>query len=175
MKGPLIFLDIDGVLNTHDFNPLAKSNTIDRDKIDHLNMIILVTDARIVLSSAWRYHYHRNEMTIAGLDWLLRAFGLAAGPDEHTPRVCGVTPADTMMDGKPKPDERGEQITRWRYEQLHCGPYVVIDDGGIDPETRLWTGIGIDTAGHPVVWTDSAVGLRRVEAEKAIAILRGEA
>ena len=82
---PLIFLDVDGVLNSHDFNHAAKSNTLHRDKVDRLNRVIASTGARLVLSSAWRYHYYRGEMNIAGLDWLLRSHGVAAGPDEDTP------------------------------------------------------------------------------------------
>lgn len=36
----LVFLDIDGVLNNHDFEPERMSATIHRDKVERLNRIL---------------------------------------------------------------------------------------------------------------------------------------
>ena len=175
---PLIFLDVDGVLNSHDFNQLAQSNTIHRNKIDLLNAIIHATDALIVLSSAWRYHIFRGEMNLDGINWLFRSHGLMAGrPDgkgKPTNRIVGVTRPDTMIDNPkypgnghsekiPMPDERGQQIADWRTLNRHTGRYVVIDD--LD--------LGINEAEHPFIWTCKDRGLFPFEAKQAIDHLKG--
>jgi hypothetical protein len=156
----LIFLDIDGVLNRHDWNPLAMSNTIDRERMERLNRIIIETDALIVITSAWRYHYYRGEMSFVGLDWLLRTHGLAAGTEER-PRVLGITRQDTMIEGKPKENERGQQIADFLNALMFRGPYVVIDD----------MELGIPEAGHPFVKIDDAVGITDADADLAIGLL----
>jgi hypothetical protein len=164
MNKKLIFLDLDGVCNCHDFNMLAQSNIIHQDKIALLNHIITETNAKIVLSSAWRYLIIRKECNLKGMDWLLRSHGLMAG------RLIGFTEADTMIDGKPMKDERGKQISSWIEKHKFDGKYVVLDDGGTDDE-GVWTDLGINTAGHPTVWTKSNIGLTKELAEEAINLL----
>lgn len=163
MTTPLLFLDLDGCLNTHDVDPEVLCGHIHTDKVARLNYILRETDARIVLSSAWRYIVYRNEMTLAGMDWLFRSHGILAG------RLIGITREDTMVreiyTGDPSTwpmvNERGQQITDWRAENGHAGPYVVIDD--LD--------LGISEAGHPFVWCDGKVGLTDEQAEVCIGLL----
>jgi len=53
-KVNIIFLDVDGVLNTS-FSMLAgPSVLLDPNAVQNLNKILLVTDTRIVLSTMWR-------------------------------------------------------------------------------------------------------------------------
>ena len=55
-KVNIIFLDVDGVLNTS-FSMLAgPSVLLDPNAVQNLNKILLVTDTRIVLSTMWRKH-----------------------------------------------------------------------------------------------------------------------
>jgi hypothetical protein len=68
---PLLFLDVDGVLNSHDANEYH-FNTIHRDKIERLNRIVKATGAEIVISSAWRYMILGGSMTIDGFRYLLQ-------------------------------------------------------------------------------------------------------
>lgn len=162
-----IFLDLDGVLNTHDFCPVAESGTLHRDKVQLLNNVLTVTDARIVLSSAWRYLVHRGDLKLAGLNWLLRSHGIMAG------RLVGITRPDTMERWQPGDntparvhpvhDERGAQITDW-LRVNHPNPatsYAVVDD----------MDLGIRAAGHPFVQTDTHVGLTPDDAEMLISLL----
>jgi hypothetical protein len=86
----LLFLDIDGVLNAHESDPDVLCGPIFRDKVRLLNRILRATDAKVVLSSAWRYIVHRGEATLQGMDWLLRSHGMLAN------RLIGVTRPDTM-------------------------------------------------------------------------------
>lgn len=158
----LLFLDVDGVLNAHEFDPEVMCGPIHRNKMELLNRVLRATDARIVLSSAWRYIIYRGEANLAGMDWLFRSHGMPAN------RLIGITREDTMIrppwDGSqpwPLSNERGQQIADWLVAHKPHGNYVVLDD--LDP--------GISAAGHPFVRTDGRVGLTEADADRAIALL----
>lgn len=159
---PHLFLDIDGVLNGHDFCESRMSTTIRRGRVNLLNEVLAETDAVVVLSSAWRYFFYRGEMNMAGLDWLLRSHGLLKD------RLVGITRPDTLVeraeyDGTQKwavCNERGQQIAD--YVLAHAVErYAVVDDGGYEdpPANTRWTDLGIRKAGHPVAWTDGKLGM----------------
>jgi len=160
----LLFLDIDGVLNTHEVDPEVLCGRFLPSHVSHLNRVLRETDARIVLSSAWRYFVYRNEMNLAGLDWLLRSHGVIAG------RLVGITREDTMVRpvtfcgnaaAWPMTNERGQQIADWRVNNGHTDAYAVVDD--LD--------LGISESGHPFVQTDGKVGLTHHEACRLIQLL----
>lgn len=162
----VLFLDIDGVLNAREpLCPEAMCGRFHADKVTRLNHVLRTTGAHIVLSSAWRYFVHREEMTCKGIDWLLRSHGVIAN------RLAGVTRPDTMRpsmewDGKgswPHDNERGQQITDWQRQWVEFGPYAVVDD----------LNLGISAAGHPFVQTDGKIGLTDADADKLIALLGG--
>lgn len=81
-KYNIIFLDIDGVLNSaFSFEENTKSRVpkslIDiphKKHIDALNKIIIETQARIVVSSSWRYYFSRVAFT-----YLFYFFGIERG------------------------------------------------------------------------------------------------
>lgn len=159
----LLFLDIDGVLNTHEFDPEVLSGTLHRDKVILLNEVLRETEAKLVISSAWRYLIHRREMNLTGFEWLLRSHGIIAG------RLVGITRPDTTRqqtdyDGRPETwvqvNERGDQIGDYLKETKHSG-YAVVDD--LD--------LGISTSGHPFVRTDGNIGLTREDADSLIQLL----
>lgn len=167
----LLMLDVDGVLNDHDYTDAVGSGTIHRDKMEILNQVLRMTGARVVLTSAWRYFVHRGEMTFTGLDWLLRSHGLLCG------RLVGITRPDKIIrpprverGGLPvvRPDERGEQITAFleEYCSRHLLPayYCAVDD--LDP--------GIAAAGHALVRTDSKVGLTAAVGSELVNVLGPE-
>lgn len=159
----LLFLDVDGVLNSHEpLCPHAMCGQIHDDKAALLKEVLLATGAKIVLSSAWRYLVHRGEMNLAGINWLFRSHGLPNC-------IVGITREDTMQrehwDGSqpwPLNNERGQQIHDWRNERGHNGPYVVVDD--LD--------LGITEAGHPFVKTDGTIGLTVANAKTLEYFLR---
>lgn len=144
----LLFLDIDGVLNRHQYNEMSQSNSVDPDCVARLNRILNATDARIVLSSAWRYMLIGKAMSLVGFDYLLRTHGVVAN------RLVGRTPADEEI------TERGWQIHQWRKEHDHCGRYVVIDDMDLHISPL-----------HPFVRPQGHIGLTDADVDKAIAIL----
>jgi len=166
----LIFLDIDGVLNTHE--PLEEGvmcGKLHASKVRRLNLLIQETNASIVLSSAWRYLVHRGEMNLTGLGWLLRSHGVIDC-------LVGITRPDTMerpkWDGstpwQPCNNERGQQISDFLRVcvgmlGVPCSRYVVIDD--LD--------LGISEAKHPFVHVNGQRGFTWADYDKALAILKG--
>jgi hypothetical protein len=164
----LIFLDIDGVLNSHEpLDPDVMCGQILVPKVQILNRVLRDTGAKIVLSSAWRYLILRGEMDLTGFEWLLRSHGVISG------RLAGYTRADTMVerehyDGKqtwPMTNERGGQVSdwlkTWRHQTSHKLKYAVVDD--LD--------LGITEAGHPFVHVDGTKGLTLADQTKLMAFL----
>jgi hypothetical protein len=149
----ILFLDIDGVLNGHEQDAWGY-NRIQPGPVVHLNRILAETEARLVISSAWRYLVHSGAMTLEGFSYMLITHGIAC----HG-RLAGIT----CRDEEAAP--RGAQITRWldEFSPHGEGPaYVVIDDEDV----------GVTGAGHPLVRTDGRVGLTHRDADAAIAALR---
>jgi hypothetical protein len=85
----LLFLDVDGVLNDHIRFPNGYCGT-DPACVGHLNHILKTApDAKVVISSSWRYLLHSGSMTLAGLENLLLTHGL-----DIYGRLHGVTERD---------------------------------------------------------------------------------
>ncbi len=158
----VIFLDIDGVLNAHDWDEAAQSNRIRHRCVEQLSRILGETGAKIVLSSSWRYMIHCGAMTTIGFEYMLRthgAFGIVHKivgvtiKDEDTPGYLG--PEHTEGDWEP----RATQIRKWLEEHPEVASFVVIDDGDVPG------------FGERFVQTDGATGLTDADADRAIAIL----
>ena len=158
----IIFLDVDGVLNGHNFDPEAQSNTINRSCVRQLNRIIKATDCSFVISSAWRYMIHGGEMTLRGFEYLLRTHGVAGA------KIIGVTAKDRFIG-----ESRGVQIREWLDTRIPCGldarslprgcKYLAIDD-------EDW---GITEAKITLVQTAGNLGLRRCDADQVIRFFAG--
>ena len=93
MPGAILFLDIDGVLNGHEQDAQGY-NRIQPGPVVHLNRILAETEARLVISSSWRYLVHSGAMTLEGFSYMLITHGIGvprpAGRD-HLPRRGGRT------------------------------------------------------------------------------------
>lgn len=149
-KQAIIFLDIDGVLNSFksfDWGtaPLA---LLLPECVARFNRIIESTEAQIVLSSSWRHYVLGGSMTLLGLERLLRSHGVRGNL------------IDTTCDDE-EADERGEQIRLWRRAHKHRGRYVVLDD--LDD--------GISERGLNAVFTNGSVGLTDADVSKALEFL----
>jgi len=115
----LIFLDIDGVLNSEDFfnarvhTPEAKKkwteeSDFDPDAVSLLNHISDATGANFVVTSAWRIG-----RTVSELQDLFKRVGI-------TGKVVGRT--------RSIGDERRDEIQEWIDSHDMCEAFVVIDD-----------------------------------------------
>lgn len=165
MAIPIIFLDIDGVLNGHDRHANGYCG-IHPDKVERLNRIVRETGAKIVISSAWRYMVRKGAMTLDGFRYLLLIHGLDGSAELLPP---------TMLDEKVP--GRGEQINHWLIQWARREPrvnYVVIDDGSDERQFGGSQTLSESLATHHLdrwVKTDSAVGLTDADVDRAIAIL----
>lgn len=108
----VIFLDIDGVLNSDEYlNKIKKldlqgiERDIDVEKVKLLKRAIDETGARVVLSSSWRYT--RNARY---LKELLANYGIRV---DSTPYIR---------------DERGLEIKKWLSENQGVEDFIILDD-----------------------------------------------
>ena len=106
----VIFLDIDGVLNSDDYIDIAKNSQgierhIDIDKVKLLKKVIDETGAKTVLTSSWR-----NSNDIGPLRELLAKYEI----------YFDVTPFINW--------ERGLEIKQWLLEHNRVEDYIILDD-----------------------------------------------
>ncbi|OKZ75083.1 MAG: hypothetical protein BHW00_03070 [Clostridium sp. 26_22] len=112
LKMKVIFLDVDGVLNSDEYFDKIKNvnicgieSEIDVEKIKLLKKAVDETGANVVLSSSWRYT--RNAQYLKEL--LLR-YGINA---DSTPFIQ---------------NERGLEIKQWLLEHPEVEKFVILDD-----------------------------------------------
>lgn len=166
----VIFLDIDGVLNTESYITAVWDVVERMDKISNsknnimeylhdqygslfdpmairfLKHICDQTGAKIVISSTWR-HSGLGEMQDM---WKHRNL-----PSE----VIGITPDHSRKTGSTL--QRGKEIAEWLSEHTDVESYVIIDDDA-DMESEQFRNF---------VNTDPQYGLTKSDAKKAIEIL----
>ncbi len=102
LSHPVIFLDVDGVLNHHKLDwSIAQIFTLCPDAIARFNAAF--SDTYVVLSSTWRkFSDHRNHLR------------------KHHIRFRDCTPTLNGI--------RGLEIKYWRDTVGHIGPYAILDD-----------------------------------------------
>lgn len=156
---PVLFLDIDGVLNGHDYDEDAQSSTINPGCVKHLNRVIRDTDCALVLSTAWRYMVLKGAMTLRGFEYLLRTHGVHASG-----RLIGLT-AEGEESGHADdgPTSRHGLITAWVDEHMGLVHWAVVDDMDLERGGPLL----------PFVKTNRETGMTAEDADKLIALLRG--
>lgn len=143
----IIFLDIDGVLNNH--TTLIPWG-FDNECIKYFNWILQKTDAKIIISSAWRYLIIDGQMTLKGFETMMRTHGINC-----LNRVIGLTTLDDII------FEREDQIKLWiSVKKESIEKFIIIDD--------CWE---FPTYKNNFVHTDGYYGLTFKDAEKAIQIL----
>lgn len=167
----VLFLDIDGVLNGHEWDDEAKSCNIRRECVKHLNRVIHETGCKVVLSSAWRYMIHGGAMTLLGFGYMLRTHGLLGGSRV----LIGLTRKDdeSVDPLELKLDERAKQIREWlewwgddAQMRANAGLDAVSRFAAVDDEQQ-----GFDTHNIPAVITDGKRGMTAADADSLIRLL----
>lgn len=161
----LIFLDIDGVLNGHNKLPGSVYCGICLLRAGRFNRILTaVPDAKIVVSSSWRYMILRGDMTIKGFEMLLLLCGV---------NCEGRVIAHTCPDGEIQDEPDHGDAESWRraglamrqgqimrvIEELKPERFIVLDDLPLHGVPNL-------------IRTDETAGLTDSEVERAIRMLR---
>ena len=154
----VLFLDIDGVLNSRAYwSRVGDSITdaefvtrsprlLDPDAIARLNRLLRVTRADIVVASTWRLRE-----TIQTMQQLIDAAGIIG-------RVIGLTPLPSDVPGWKC---RGDEIAAWWTAHAVPNATMAILDDESDP------GAFADR----LVRTDPEIGLTEEDVERAIALL----
>lgn len=153
----LVFLDIDGVLDTYKSHYM-----LDPVLMDRLGNILGRTGAWIVISSSWRCGNVPETIEFM-TDYDNPRVG--SNPFPFTDRIVGITPIlySIIDDDIDRPATRGEEISA--YLEAHpCDNYVILDDcdeilGDLRP--------------HLVLVNDE-IGLTDNDVEKAVSILNQE-
>lgn len=150
----IIFLDIDGVLNSrrHLLTLVGKSSTLDvmdPEAVSRLNQITAATKAMLVISSTWRIPYLiSGNMVKLRLDMLMK--GIKAP-------IIGMTPDSSGT--------RGSQIQSWLDTNMKDHPcsFIILDD---DSDMGHLT--------DRLVKTTFEDGLMDAHVGQAVALLRGD-
>lgn len=112
----VIFLDIDGVLNSaaYDRERTDRDGNIDVSRFALLKRIVDAADAQIVLSSSWREYWEPEDEKCdqigKDLNCVFREAGLCIG------------------DKTPVTGSRQEEISAWLNAHPHTENYVILDD-----------------------------------------------
>lgn len=142
----IIFLDFDGVLANAKtgFEP----GVFDKVAVSILNTMIVATEARVVISSSWRFMYEYDEMVT-----LLRNHGF-------TGDIIGVTPKiiDSTI-------SRGAEIGAWIGNYAVCHPY---GDTPIDGIVILDDDTNMGRLGALLVKTQTEIGLQPKHIEQVV-------
>lgn len=160
----IIFLDIDGVLNSYDYCEQAKSTEeyteINPEKVKLLGEILAQTGAQIVLSSTWRDLAERDgepeHPMYTYLTDTLKRFGLEIL--DHTPMLPTAG--------------RAAEIREWLDRQEDTDIRFVSLDDDCPKEEYVRAGIG-NCLVRTCFWERNG-GLRQEHVEKAIGILNGD-
>ncbi len=147
----VIFLDIDGVLNSrrYDLYRGDEDGTIDESRLPILKQIVDETDAKIVLTSTWRHHWDPDGLETDDVGAAL----------EDTFEQYGIS----LYDKTSELYDRAEEIKAWLDEHPDTESFVIIDD----------IRFGWGKLDENLVNTDYHIGrgLEPEHAEKAIEIL----
>lgn len=158
----VVFLDVDGVLNSHPFfRGLEGTAWDDNDELmldpaatALLQELVDRTGAEVVLSSSWRYHHDAQSMTrllqLRGFSGSVIDCTATALEDVNVP--CGQT------------RQRGHEIATWLEEHPDVSKFVILDDDS-----------DMAHLGQRLVQTTFAQGLTPEHVERAVRMLLEDA
>ena len=127
----IIFLDIDGVLNSNFWNEnhqreLSDGTLIDEDKVYLLRQIITRTEANIVLHSGWRFWFDKNILPLRKeSQQLVEIF------KRNDIIISDITPdfsTEEIRMTKKFSLVKANEILAWLHEHPEVEKWIVIDD-----------------------------------------------
>lgn len=169
LDGPLLFLDIDGVLNSVEYLQRGGSLSCVTDGIDpravaQLQRIVDATDCSLILSSSWRTMYTLAEMRQKLVDKGIRYpcplrdktpdFSFDGPRRLEDPRLRSIEANLSRY-------QRGREVSAWIAEHRFSGRYVCVDDDADFLPIQ------------PLVRTSFQQGLTVERADRCIDILKG--
>ena len=164
----IIFLDIDGVLNSNFWEQthtkeLSDGTLVDAEKVALLGTLVRRTGAEIILHSGWRFWYDADCKPLraesARLSEMLADEGMV---------IAGATPdltTEEIRRTKKFSLVKAQEILAWVTQHPETIGWVVLEDLNLHNE---------EVARHQVM-TDQTVGLTEADVETAIQILNNKA
>ncbi len=163
-KVKIIFLDIDGVLNSNFRNDthqreLSNGALIDMDRVALLGKLVKKTNAKIVLHSGWRFWFNNNLKPLRiESEKLLDMF------QTEDIEIYDLTPDYTTEEirrTKKFSLVKAKEILGWLDMHKEIDSWIVIDDLDLHNEHIL----------QHQIKTDQTIGLTQQDIEKAEAML----
>lgn len=142
-KPPILFLDIDGVMNT---TTGGSCEAFTRRAVENLREIVAATGCAVVISSSWR------ENKMERLHDVFKAHGLGAVRE----KIIGSTP---LLDSADLP-AREDEIGCWLHANGLPPAMAILDDEPFTGTLKRW-----------LVQTSCETGLTEAHARRAIALL----
>lgn len=163
----VIFLDIDGVLNSNFWNAdhqreISDGKYIDTEKVKLLSGLVKKSEASIILHSGWRFWFDADVQPTRSeakyLTDLLESEGMT---------VAGMTPdltTEEIRKTKKFSKVKAEEILTWLKDHPETKNWVVLDDLELHNENIA----------KCQVMTDAEQGLTEADVDRALEILSGE-
>ncbi len=162
----VIFLDIDGVLNSNFWNDshqreISDGTLIDEEKIKLLACLVKKTNSKIILHSGWRTWFDSELMPLR-----IEAKKVTQLVEKERLRTDGITPditTEEIRKTKKFSLVKADEILLWLKLNNDVTNWVVLDDLDLH---------NIQVAQHQVK-PDQTVGLTAQDVERAVTILLG--
>lgn len=160
----VIFLDVDGVLNSNFWNKshqreISNGAFIDIDKVKLLSEIVNQTGAIIVMHSGWRFWFDENikptRVESCNFLTILKSYGL---------NIFSLTPdftTEEIRENKKFSLVKAKEILEWIKMHDKIEKWLVIDDLDLNDKE----------IGKHQLLTDSTIGLTEIDVEIAIKML----
>ena len=156
----IVFLDIDGVLNSNFWNEshqreISDGTLIDESKIDMLCKLVKDTDAQIILHSGWKYWFDSDLKPLRK-----EAENLRALLEKEGLTIAGVTPdhaPEEIKKNRKFSHIKAGEILAWLEQHNDVDAWVVLDDLDLH---------NTEIEKHQIR-TDQSVGLTDEDVEKA--------
>ncbi len=118
--GNIIFLDVDGVMNTE------KDRSLNKDAVKRLARLVNKTDSKIILHSGWRFWFDNNMTPLSE-----EAEDFAESLDTAGIFLSGRTPDFSTEDIRSSQNfnmVKADEILEWLKTENYVDNWVVLDD-----------------------------------------------
>ncbi len=157
----VLFLDIDGVLNSERFREEEPGQAVDRRAVGLLKRVIDATGAKLVLSSGWRFWFDDAmtpcEECARHLCAILAEQGLVLSgktPDFSTAEIRAERTFSRV---------KAKEISAWLGAHPEAGQYAVLDDLELKD----------DEVNAHLIRVDGRIGLSEADAKRVVKRLNG--
>lgn len=155
----VIFLDIDGVLNSNVCLEDNRQLLINRDNVLLLKELVERTGAVLVLSSGWKLYFDEYLKPVSE-----EAVYLKKMLHDYEIEFYGKTPdlsTAEIKESKKFSTVKAKEIKSWLYDHTDAEEYIVIDDLSLNDED----------INKRLIRTNSETGITKSDVESAISML----